>query len=265
MSQQAVAPAAKTGSWIRKAFALMALAAVCFAFVWSEAHWHWLENNLPDASPDKHLIKETKEVLGDTIENKEERLLNRVRRNPDAGIEDVNQVVSVYRDRIGRVGSGSPPSASVSVPPPDPTTSGVKLPIPAASVISAGMNKWEVVLPGNLEYHTGIKVSTHQNVVFSGWTGEVKLDPRETYINPPSGAFPADKVKLTFAEPWVKFDSWTAALLARVMGQDYADVGGRVSSEFQTVTDGEVILSINCLAGERNMASGSFHGTIEVR
>jgi hypothetical protein len=165
------------------------------------------------------------------------------------------------------------PAPTVFVPsasPSSPTDSGFSLPIPAPSARSLGANKWEVVLPANLEYATGIKVSAGQNVVFSGWTGRVKLDPKEIYISPATGYEPADKVKLTFPEPWVKPDAWSSALLARVIGQDYAEVGGRingnfVNNSFRAVSDGEVTLSVNCLINERHNANGSFSGIIEVQ
>lgn len=157
------------------------------------------------------------------------------------------------------------PAPILKPTPPSVTTSGVSLITPAPSVSPTGANKWEVTLPANLEYHTGIRVSAGQFVGFSDWVGSVKLDPRETYVNPPTGVISVDQVKLTFPEPWVNPQGWTGALLARIGGKNYADVSGRVTSSFQAEEDGEIILSINCLAGERHNATGSFHGAIEVQ
>jgi hypothetical protein len=194
----------------------------------------------------------------------------------DQQIDTLRAAIDVHDKRDERISGQSPvppptlPTvvvvpAPATVPPPPPTTSGVRLPTPSPNVTPLGANRWEVVLPADTEYHTGIKVFANQNVVFSGWMGEVKLDPKEIYVNPPSGAYPTDMVKLTFPEPWVNSQAWTGALLARVSGEDYADIGGRVSNFFQAVEDGEVVLSINCLAGERHNASGSFRGIIEVQ
>jgi hypothetical protein len=151
-------------------------------------------------------------------------------------------------------------------PPPSPTEKGVRLPTPLPSVKLLGDNKWEVVLPADLEYHTGIRPSDTQKAVFSGWVGEVKLDPQETFVNRSGGSFATNRAGLVFSEPFVSFQAWVGALLARQANQDtYTDVGGRENNSLLAVGDSEIVLSINCLAGERHNASGGYRGIIEVQ
>ncbi len=165
-----------------------------------------------------------------------------------------------------------PPPQQSALPAPMPTPSAPT--IPGTQVTSIGANKWEVTFPANLEFRTDIPIPINQKAVFSGWTGAVKLNPGDSYTSPPSGGFPTEKMKFKTPtgeiqilprEFWVQPEAWTGALLARVDGQDYTDVGSRVSNSFLAVTAGKVILSVNCLKDERNNATGILHGIIEVQ
>jgi hypothetical protein len=145
------------------------------------------------------------------------------------------------------------------------SSSQTTLSTPSPSATSLGSGKWQVVLPGNLEYHSVIPISVGQTAYFLGWAGEVKLNPQEIFTNPPSGRYPTDKVTMAGQKAWVRPSAYTGALLAKVSGQDYAEVGGRAGNSFKATRDGEIVLSVNCLADEHYFGSGSYTGTVEVR
>jgi hypothetical protein len=132
--------------------------------------------------------------------------------------------------------------------------------------ITMDSGQWRVMVPADIEYHTGIKILAGQRATFTSWTGLVKLDSKEIFVNPPQGAYPADKVKLSFPEAWANPRAWTGALLVRLdTSQDYTDVGGRVENSIQATLDGEILLSINCLINERHNASGAYEGIVQIQ
>lgn len=103
------APKSKSRSLIG---GLLSLALLVGIFIWLDQRWH-ITDHLPPVQPDQHLIAEAKDVLGETLENREQRLLNHVRRNPDAGIDEVRNTVSTYQSRIRRLDGGSQPPFAV--------------------------------------------------------------------------------------------------------------------------------------------------------
>ena len=246
--------------------ALFWIAVIFIAIVCDEKFLGGATKLLPERNVVKIEERKLREDADSDFANNMEKLRKQLRRHAITQAQ-FNTLAQGYKKELDERHESAakltvPVGGSSSAPPP-PAASG--LPTPSPSVTPLGTGKWQVVFPANLEHRTGIKVSAGQTVTFTGWVGEVKLNPQEIFTNPPTGRYDVSTMTYAVRKPFVHNTAFTGTLLAKVGGQGYADVGGRVGNSFRATADGEVILSVNCLADERNFASGSFTGTIEVR
>jgi hypothetical protein len=178
----------------------------------------------------------------------------------------------------------SPPPPTTQVPTPasipvvapgmpSPTMSGVRLVMINPSVSALGPNKWRIELPADMEYDTGIPVTANQVVKTSGWSGLVKLDPAETFVNRPAGTLSPKTpgLKTARAESFINDEAWIGALLGRVSLQPNTyDIGGREEAglqhnSFVASTDGTFVALVNCLQNEKHNATGGYTFIVEVQ
>jgi hypothetical protein len=221
----------------------------------------------------------------ETVEQKHTRLREEAREKyhkgdiatPEAYAAEVKRIDTLRLKEIaaenGEDYNPSPKPQSNSAPTPaaqqSPTEKGIKLPTPEHSITNLAEGKWRVVLPGNEEYFTGIKILKGQTLIISEREGKVKLNKDEIYLNNPQGTIEVSKLGFGSAtpKPFVSSTAWVGALLCR-LGPDsqHFDVGGRNGSMFTVAEgNGELLLSVNTLADEKYNASGAYTFTVEVK
>lgn len=100
------APTGKGKKALSKLLTLAGLALLVLVAMAAEATWHF-EDGLPGNHPDGHLRKEARKVVGQTlIEDREDKLLKQIERNPNKGIDEVNKVIANYQENVRKLENG---------------------------------------------------------------------------------------------------------------------------------------------------------------